>query len=47
VENDGSVSVLRCSDNIIATFLVGAKYYYTYLDKNPPRVPVPPPHDLI
>jgi hypothetical protein len=36
-----ALSVFRgARNNIIGTFLVGAKYYYTYLDKNPPRVPV-------
>jgi hypothetical protein len=35
-----TLSVFRgAQNNIIATFLIGAKYYYTYLDKNPLRVP--------
>ena len=36
-----ALSVFRADqNNINATFLVGAKYYFTYLDKNPPRIPV-------
>jgi hypothetical protein len=36
-----ALSVFRdAQNNIISTFLLATKYYFTYLDKNPPRIPM-------